>query len=61
MDTSELDALVDDAIAAQPDAWEKICAGEGKAVGALVVHIMKAGRGQADGKALSQLLNAREG
>jgi aspartyl-tRNA(Asn)/glutamyl-tRNA(Gln) amidotransferase subunit B len=61
MDTSELDTLVDDAIAAQPDAWEKFCAGEGKAMGALVGHIMKASKGQADGKLVSQLLNARKG
>jgi aspartyl-tRNA(Asn)/glutamyl-tRNA(Gln) amidotransferase subunit B len=61
MDTSELDLLVDEAIAAQPDAWAKFCAGEGKAMGALVGHIMKASRGQADGKLVSQLLNQRKG
>ncbi len=60
MDTSELDALVDDAIAAQPDAWQKFCAGEGKAMGALVGHIMKASKGQADGKLVSQLLHQRK-
>jgi aspartyl-tRNA(Asn)/glutamyl-tRNA(Gln) amidotransferase subunit B len=60
MDTSELDALVDAAIAAEPDAWAKFCAGEGKAMGALVGHVMKASRGQADGKAVSQLLNQRK-
>ena len=61
MDTSELDVMVDDAIAAQPEAWEKFCAGEGKAMGALVGHIMKASRGQADGKLVSQILNQRKG
>lgn len=61
MDTSELEAMVDEAIAAQPDAWEKFCAGEGKAMGALVGHIMKASRGQADGKLVSQILNQRKG
>ena len=61
MDTSELESMVDDAIAAQPDAWEKFCAGEGKAMGALVGHIMKASRGQADGKLVSQILNSRKG
>ncbi len=60
MDTSALDALVDDAIAAQPEAWAKFCAGEGKAMGALVGAVMKASRGQADGKAVSQLLNQRK-
>ena len=33
--------MVDDAIAAQPDAWAKFCAGEGKAMGALVGAVMK--------------------
>jgi aspartyl-tRNA(Asn)/glutamyl-tRNA(Gln) amidotransferase subunit B len=60
MDTSELERLVDDAIAAQPDAWAKFCAGEGKAMGALVGHIMKASRGQADGKLVSQILHQRK-
>jgi aspartyl-tRNA(Asn)/glutamyl-tRNA(Gln) amidotransferase subunit B len=60
MDTSELEAMVDEAIAAQPDAWAKFCAGEGKAMGALVGHIMKASRGQADGKLVSQILDQRK-
>jgi aspartyl-tRNA(Asn)/glutamyl-tRNA(Gln) amidotransferase subunit B len=59
MDTSALDALVDAAIAADPDAWAKFCAGDGKAMGALVGHVMKSSRGQADGKAVSSLLGAR--
>ncbi|NNE12557.1 MAG: Asp-tRNA(Asn)/Glu-tRNA(Gln) amidotransferase subunit GatB, partial [Ilumatobacter sp.] len=61
MDTSELAAMVDEAIAAQPDAWAKFCAGEGKAMGALVGHVMKSSRGQADGKLVTQLLNERKG
>ncbi len=59
MDTSELEAMVDAAIAAEPDAWAKFCAGEGKAMGALVGAVMKASKGQADGKAVTALLNAR--
>ena len=61
LDTSELESMVDAAIAAQPDAWAKFCAGEGKAMGALVGHIMKASRGQADGKLVSQILKQRKG
>lgn len=61
MESSALDGLVDDAIAADPDAWAKFCAGDGKAMGALVGHVMKASRGQADGKAVTALLNARRG
>ena len=59
MDTSELESMVDAAIAAAPDAWAKFCAGEGKAMGALVGAVMKASKGQADGKAVTALLNAR--
>ncbi len=59
MDTSELETMVDRAIADQADAWEKFCAGENKAMGALVGAVMKASKGQADGKAVTALLNAR--
>jgi aspartyl-tRNA(Asn)/glutamyl-tRNA(Gln) amidotransferase subunit B len=51
--------MVAAAIAADPEAWAKFCAGEGKAMGALVGHVMKASRGQADGKAVTAMLNAR--
>jgi aspartyl-tRNA(Asn)/glutamyl-tRNA(Gln) amidotransferase subunit B len=60
LDTSELEAMVDAAITDQPDAWAKFCAGENKAMGALVGAVMKASRGQADGKAVSALLNAKK-
>jgi aspartyl-tRNA(Asn)/glutamyl-tRNA(Gln) amidotransferase subunit B len=59
LDSSELDTMVDDAIAAQPDAWAKFCAGETKAMGALVGAVMKASRGQADGKAVTAILERR--
>ncbi|MFM8382963.1 MAG: Asp-tRNA(Asn)/Glu-tRNA(Gln) amidotransferase subunit GatB, partial [Actinomycetota bacterium] len=42
MDDSALVAIVDDVIAAQAAAWEKYCAGEEKALGALVGAVMKA-------------------
>ena len=59
MDSSELESMVDAAIAAQPDAWAKFCAGEAKAMGALVGAVMKASKGQADGKAVTALLEQR--
>jgi aspartyl-tRNA(Asn)/glutamyl-tRNA(Gln) amidotransferase subunit B len=59
MDASELETMVDAAIAAQPDAWAKYCSGEGKALGALVGAVMKQSRGQADGKAVTTLLERR--
>ena len=59
LDTSVVDALVDEAIAAQPDAWAKFVAGEAKAVGALVGAVMKASGGKADGKAVTAALQKR--
>lgn len=61
MDTSALEALVDDAIASNAKAWEKYRSGEDKAVGALVGAVMKASRGQADGGAVTALLRSRRG
>ncbi len=61
MDSSALEALVDEAIAKNTGAWEKYRAGEDKAVGALVGAVMKASRGQADGGAVTALLRSRRG
>ena len=59
MDTGALEALVDDAVRANPGAWEKYCGGEDKAIGALVGAVMKASRGQADGGAVTAMLRNR--
>ncbi|HEX4903092.1 MAG TPA: Asp-tRNA(Asn)/Glu-tRNA(Gln) amidotransferase subunit GatB [Acidimicrobiales bacterium] len=59
MDSSELEAQVDDAIAANADAWAKVLGGESKAQGAIIGHVMKATRGQADGRALNEILQRR--
>jgi aspartyl-tRNA(Asn)/glutamyl-tRNA(Gln) amidotransferase subunit B len=61
VDTGALEGLVDQAITADPDAWAKFCAGEGKAMGALVGAVMKLSQGKADGKAVSAILNSRRG
>jgi len=61
MDTGALEAMVDQAIADQPDAWAKFCAGDGKAMGALVGAVMKLSQGKADGKLVTALLNAKKG
>ncbi len=60
MDTSALEGLVDAAIAADPDAWQKFCAGDGKAMGALVGLVMKSSQGKADGKLVTALLNQKK-
>jgi aspartyl-tRNA(Asn)/glutamyl-tRNA(Gln) amidotransferase subunit B len=59
MDRGTLEAAVDAAIAAQPAAWEKYRAGEDKAAGALVGAVMKATKAQADGKAVTAVLQRR--
>ncbi len=59
MGTGALDPLVDQAIAENAEAWAKFCAGEGKAMGALVGAVMKLSQGKADGKAVTALLNQR--
>ncbi len=61
MDAAALEALVDDAIAANEPAWTKFAAGEDRAIGALVGAVMKASRGQADGAAVTALLRTRRG
>jgi aspartyl-tRNA(Asn)/glutamyl-tRNA(Gln) amidotransferase subunit B len=60
MDTGELEQLVDDALAANADAWAKVLAGNDKAMGAITGHIMKATKGKADGKAVAEILAARK-
>jgi aspartyl-tRNA(Asn)/glutamyl-tRNA(Gln) amidotransferase subunit B len=61
MDYSAVEAMVDAAIAAQPDAWAKYCNGEEKAAGALVGAVMKASQGKADGKIVTAVLQKRKG
>ena len=61
LDTSAVEAMVDAAIATQPDAWAKYCNGEEKAVGALVGAVMKVSQGKADGKVVTAILQARRG
>jgi len=54
-----LGPIVDQAIADNADAWAKYCAGEGKALGALVGAVMKLSQGKADGKTVTALLTDR--
>lgn len=56
MDEAALESLVDQVISSQTEAWSKFCAGEDKAMGALVGAVMKASQGKADGKAVTALL-----
>jgi aspartyl-tRNA(Asn)/glutamyl-tRNA(Gln) amidotransferase subunit B len=58
MDAGELESLVLQAIGENPEAWQKFCDGEDKVQGVFVGAVMKATRGQADGKAVSALLRS---
>lgn len=59
MDNSELEGIVDDLIAGSPDEWERFLEGDTKVMGFFVGQVMKATRGQADGKVVTKLLNSR--
>jgi aspartyl-tRNA(Asn)/glutamyl-tRNA(Gln) amidotransferase subunit B len=59
MDSSSLEAAVDAAVVAEAAAWAKYLAGEDRAVGAIVGAVMRATKGQADGKAVTALLQQR--
>jgi aspartyl-tRNA(Asn)/glutamyl-tRNA(Gln) amidotransferase subunit B len=58
-DADTLGKAVDEAIAANPDVVEKIRAGKVQAVGALVGQVMKATRGQANAATVNQLILER--
>jgi aspartyl-tRNA(Asn)/glutamyl-tRNA(Gln) amidotransferase subunit B len=59
MDTSELESLVDGLIETHPQEWQRFCDGDAKITGFFVGKVMKATKGQADGKVVTQLLHAR--
>ena len=65
MDTGALEAVVDQVIAEHPDDWQQFVDGDDKARGKLtgffVGLIMKATKGQADGKAVTALLRQKAG
>ena len=58
-DSGELDALVDAAIAAQPQAAEDVRAGNDRAIGRLVGEAMKLSGGKANGPAVDALLRQK--
>lgn len=60
MDTSELEGIVDGVISSNPDEWQRFLDGDGKVMGFFVGQIMKATKGQADGKVVTALLNSKK-
>jgi aspartyl-tRNA(Asn)/glutamyl-tRNA(Gln) amidotransferase subunit B len=65
MGASELEGIVDALIAANPTEWEEYVGGDekrrGKLTGFFVGQVMKQTKGQADGKQVTALLEARRG
>jgi aspartyl-tRNA(Asn)/glutamyl-tRNA(Gln) amidotransferase subunit B len=63
MDTGALEAIVDQVIASNPTEWEQFRTGDDKSrkklSGFFTGQIMKASKGQADGRAVAQLLAQR--
>ena len=63
MAEADLEAAVDEVIAAHPGEWARFCAGEGddrkKMAGFLTGRVMRATRGRADGAAVNRLLTNR--
>ena len=59
MDTGELDGLLDQLIADNPDEWGRFVEGDRKVQGFFVGQIMKATQGKADGKVVNQLMTQR--
>jgi aspartyl-tRNA(Asn)/glutamyl-tRNA(Gln) amidotransferase subunit B len=59
MGADALACAVDQAIAANPDAWARFQEGDAKVTGFFVGQVMRATKGQADGKAVTALLRRR--
>jgi aspartyl-tRNA(Asn)/glutamyl-tRNA(Gln) amidotransferase subunit B len=59
MDTSALEAVVDEVIAANAEAWEKYVGGDQKVKSMFVGQVMKKTGGKADGKLVNQILASR--
>jgi aspartyl-tRNA(Asn)/glutamyl-tRNA(Gln) amidotransferase subunit B len=59
--SDELEAIVEKAIAENADAVEKIKAGKGQAIGAIVGAVMRETKGRADGGEVTRLINEKIG
>jgi aspartyl-tRNA(Asn)/glutamyl-tRNA(Gln) amidotransferase subunit B len=58
-DSGELEAIVEKAMADNPDAVEKIREGNGKAIGAIVGAVMRETKGRADGGEVNRLVQQK--
>jgi aspartyl-tRNA(Asn)/glutamyl-tRNA(Gln) amidotransferase subunit B len=60
-ESGELEGIVDRVIAENPDAVEKIRAGKGQAIGAIVGAVMRETKGRADGGEVQRMISERIG
>jgi len=60
-DTGELEKIVDEVIASNPEPWEQLKAGETKVLGFLVGQVMKASKGQANPPMVNDILKKKLG
>jgi aspartyl-tRNA(Asn)/glutamyl-tRNA(Gln) amidotransferase subunit B len=60
-EAGELDAIVERAIEADPDAAERVRQGNAKAIGPLVGFVMRETKGRADGGEVTRLINEKLG
>ena len=58
-DTAALEPVVDEVLAANPEAVEKLQAGDDKVVGFLIGQVMRATGGKADPGAVGEIIRAR--
>ncbi len=61
MAAGELEGLIDGLIGEHPDEWGRFCEGDDKLAQFFTGRVMRATRGQADGKVVLDLLRARRG
>ena len=60
-EAGELEAIVERAIEADPEAADRVRAGNPKAIGPLVGFVMRETQGRADGGEVTRLINAKLG
>jgi aspartyl-tRNA(Asn)/glutamyl-tRNA(Gln) amidotransferase subunit B len=59
MDTSVLDALVDEVISSNPEEWQRFVTGDEKVAQFLLGQVMRASKGKANGKSVAEAFAAR--
>ena len=61
MASDDLAGIIDGIIAANPDDWSRFVEGDPKVVQFFIGQVMKATKGQANGKTVTEILNAKRG